>query len=171
MTCNFIPSSSDGITASQNHQVRQKKEANKPLTRFSQPLPSRKTAKTPSVNTPPPRRVDNHESNMSHQINQTPELIHPENQQNDTPTLEEQQEEPQECNSHIEQQEDVNHTDEREPPDESCSRNDGEGSPRGPNPNNNNNPNPNPNCTFHTASCLLSTCKHAYQCIFWLPLL
>ena len=30
------------------------------------------------------------------------------------------------------------------------------------------------NCAFHTASCLLNTCKHAYQSfisIFWLPLL
>ena len=74
---------------------------------------------------------------MNRQINQTPEPIHPENQQNDTPTSEEQQEEPQEGNSHVEQQEDVNHTDKREPPDESRSGNDGEGSLRGPNPNNN----------------------------------
>ena len=128
---------SQPVRTTRSGNAKKMKEANKPLTPSSQPLPPRKTAKTPSVNTPSPRRVDNHESNMSHQINQTPEPIHPENQQNDTPTLEEQQEEPQERNSHIEQQEDVNHTDEWEPPDESRSGNDGEGSPRGPNPNNN----------------------------------
>ena len=117
--------------------AKKKKEANKPLTPSSQPLPPRKIAnKTPSVNTPSPRRADNHESNTNRQINQPPEPIHLENQQNDTPTLEEQQEEPPERNSHVKQQ-DVNHTDEREPPDESRDGNDGKGSPRGPNPNNN----------------------------------
>ena len=126
---------SQPIRTTRSGNAKKKKEANKPLTPSSQPLPPRKTAKTPSMNTPSPRRVDNHESNMS--LNQTTEPIHPENQQNDTLTLEEQQEEPQEHNSHVEQQEDVNHTDEREPPDESRSRNDGEGSPRGPNLDNN----------------------------------
>ena len=77
---------SQPVKTTRSCNAKKKKEANKPLTPSSQPLPPQKQPRPPSVNTPSPQRADNHESNMSRQINQTSEPIHPENQQNDTPT-------------------------------------------------------------------------------------